>query len=270
MVAHKAVCHILSNPFLIFIVMVQILLMLKVHTGFLCWRSFLWCTFLFWTLHVLQQLSPQLWVSACSRWLSAWLYSGNRRGWCFCSSGRAACCPFWQCNNQLLSPLSRPFSCSPDLCYNVSYEQVLLVYYQLKWTSPFQWYYCRLSFHMDLLEADCRPELHCRHNSHGCIVLNNILRISCSSVRHFLDLSWELIMALSLSTYSVLFCFLQGILNWQSMATKSHISGGIIYPRKSAPSGYEFTLNVPKEQIKKYVCKIKKNLLFKQYQIENA
>ena len=30
------------------------------------------------------------------------------------NSGRAANCPFRECNNQRLSPWGRPFSCSPD------------------------------------------------------------------------------------------------------------------------------------------------------------
>ena len=45
---------------------------------------------------------------------------------------------------------------------------------------------------VDLLGADCSPELHCNHNSHGCVILSNILpmlRISCSSIRHLPDLS---------------------------------------------------------------------------------
>ena len=52
---------------------------------------------------------------------------------------------FRECNNQRLSPWGRPFSCSPDpvtdLCQNIwsprQVEQVLLVYYQLRKTSPF-------------------------------------------------------------------------------------------------------------------------------------
>ena len=90
-----------------------------------------------------------------------------------------------------------------------------------------------------LLGAYCSPELHCHHNSHGCIVSEqytvHLLRNSCSSVRHFPDLSWivedgpcfseELVCSVAivfvessfdlftLSTYPVLLCFLHCLLN---------------------------------------------------------
>ena len=49
---------------------------------------------------------------------------------------------FRECNNQRLSPWGRPFSCSSDLVTDLlniyhGLEQVLLVYYQLRRTSPF-------------------------------------------------------------------------------------------------------------------------------------
>ena len=43
-----------------------------------------------------------------------------------------------ECITQRLSPWSRPFSCSPDLSRSPhQLKQVLLVYYQLRQTSPF-------------------------------------------------------------------------------------------------------------------------------------
>ena len=53
---------------------------------------------------------------------------------------------FRECNNQPLSPWGKPFSCSPDPVTDLSkhlswsprqLEQDLLVYYQLRKTSPF-------------------------------------------------------------------------------------------------------------------------------------
>ena len=95
-------------------------------------------------------------------------------------------------------------SCDRSLAKHLSWpprllEQVLLVYYQLLRTSPFSvQLLCSQLPHKvlavdPLLGADCTPELYCHHNSHSCIALSNILsmlRISCSSVRHFPDLSW--------------------------------------------------------------------------------
>ena len=50
--------------------------------------------------------------------------------------------PFRESNNQRLSPWGRPFSCSPDpvktsVMVSRQLEQVQLVYYQLRQTSPF-------------------------------------------------------------------------------------------------------------------------------------
>ena len=103
--------------------------------------------------------------------------------------------------------MGRPFSCSPDpvanLCLNISHGlsaslQFLLVYYQLRQTNHFfsddTAILCSSQRSVVDLVADCSAELHCHHNSHGCTVLSNILsicscRISCSSIKHFPDLS---------------------------------------------------------------------------------
>ena len=66
---------------------------------------------------------------------------------------------FRESNNQRLSPWGWPFSCFPDLvtdlCQNINrgltprlLEQVLLVYYQLLQTFPFQCNYFDLNFLM--------------------------------------------------------------------------------------------------------------------------
>ena len=91
------------------------------------------------------------------------------------------------------SPLKRQ-SWSPS-----ELERVLLVYYQLRQTSPFS----EMPLQSQLPHggsvadlrpgADCSPVLHCHRNSHGCTVLSNILP-SAENVlffeRHFPDLPW--------------------------------------------------------------------------------
>ena len=98
-----------------------------------------------------------------------------------------------ECNNQRLSPWGRPFFCFSRSCYrflliHLSWsprllEQVLLVYYQLRQTSPFSVMLLQSQLPHGGLVADllpgagCSPVQHCLHNSHSCTVLSNILSI---------------------------------------------------------------------------------------------
>ena len=111
---------------------------------------------------------------------------------------------FRECIYQRLSPWDRPFSCFPDLvtdlCQNPClHEQVRLVYYQLLQISPFSVklqgsQLSQSGLAVDLpLGIDCRPEPYCHHNPYLFSSEQysvHLLRISCSSVRHFPDLSW--------------------------------------------------------------------------------
>ena len=165
---------------------------------------------------------------------------------------------FREYSTQRLSSQGRPFSCSPDPVtdllkqlwspHQLEQDLVLLVYYPLQQTSPFSVMLLLISVSLRRIGfrsssgTDCSSELHCHHNSHGCIVMSSIpsicLRISCSSVTHFPDLpwivedlpcfsevrsfsSWYALLLLfcvvfffrqvsisALSTYPVLFCFL--------------------------------------------------------------
>ena len=95
---------------------------------------------------------------------------------------------FRECNNQRLSPWGRSFTCSPDpvtdLLKHLSWsprqlEQVLLVYHQLRQTSPFSVMLLQSQLPHGGLVADllpgagCSPVQHCLHNSHSCTVLSN-------------------------------------------------------------------------------------------------
>ena len=99
---------------------------------------------------------------------------------------------FRECNDQRLSPWGRPVSCSPDpnrsLLKHLSWsqsqlEQVLMVYYQLRQTSPFSVMLLQSQLPHGRLVADllpgagCSPVLRCLYNSHSCTVLSNILSI---------------------------------------------------------------------------------------------
>ena len=158
---------------------------------------------------------------------------------------------FREHSTQRLSSQGRPFSCSPDPVtdllkqlwspHQLEQDLVLLVYYQLQQTSPFSVMLLLISVSLRRIGfrsssgTDCSSELHCHHNSDGCIIMSSILsiclRISCYSVTHFPDLpcfsevrsfsSWYALLLLfcvfffqasfdlfALSTYPVLFCFL--------------------------------------------------------------
>ena len=94
-----------------------------------------------------------------------------------------------ECNNQRLSPWSRPYSFFSRSCYrslskHLSWsprqlEYVLLVYYQLQRTPPFAVMQSQLphggSVADLLLGAGCSLVLYCFHNPHSCTVLSNIL-----------------------------------------------------------------------------------------------
>ena len=97
---------------------------------------------------------------------------------------------FRECNNQRLSPWGRPFSifCYRSLLEHLSWsprqlEQVLLVYYQLRQTSPFSVMLLQSQLPHGGLVADllpgasCSPVQCCLDNSHSCTVLSNILSI---------------------------------------------------------------------------------------------
>ena len=91
---------------------------------------------------------------------------------------------FRECNSQRLSPWGRPLSLLKHLSWSPrQLEQVLLLYYQLRQTSPFsvmllQSHFPRGGSVADLLPGAGRsPVLRCLHNSHSCTVLSNILSI---------------------------------------------------------------------------------------------
>ena len=65
------------------------------HRGFLGWRSALWCSFLLWSLPVLQQWSLLV-VSIWSVWSSAWLCLGDWWGWSVFSFCTTAGCLSWE------------------------------------------------------------------------------------------------------------------------------------------------------------------------------
>ena len=97
------------------------------------------------------------------------------------------------CNYQRLSPWSKSYSSSPDpltvFCLNIDHGlstslknsagilSTPLVYYQLLRLLRVR---CNLIFLNEgqvvylHLGADCSPEMHCHHNSLGCMVLSNI------------------------------------------------------------------------------------------------
>ena len=117
MVAHKAACQTLSKAFLSLWRHVRGLAGAGdiSHKGFLDWRSALWCSFLLWSLPVLQQWSSLLAASVCSVWSSAWL--------CLVADevDRSVVLALLQvaflgkCDNQRLGPRGWPFSCLPDV-----------------------------------------------------------------------------------------------------------------------------------------------------------
>ena len=73
--------------------MVEVLLVLKIFL--IGWRSALWCSFMVWSLPVLQRWSSPLVASICSVWFSAWPCLGDWWGWLFGNSGSAAGCLYW-------------------------------------------------------------------------------------------------------------------------------------------------------------------------------
>ena len=90
--------------------------------------------------------------------------------------------------------------------YHGLLERVLLVYYQVYYqlmqTSPFSVQLLRSQLPHDglsvdpLLGVDCSPELYCHYNSQLYSYEQysvHLLRISCSSGRHFPDLSWTVV-----------------------------------------------------------------------------
>ena len=117
------------------------------HRGFVGWRSVLWCSFLLWSLPVLQRWSSPLVASICSAWSSPWLILGNWWGWLLGSSGTAAGC--------LSGPRCWPFSSLPDLvaeCLeSIDYslftclDQFCWDVVDSSWLPFLQWLYC--SFH---------------------------------------------------------------------------------------------------------------------------
>ena len=90
------------------------------HTGIIGWRSALWCSFLLWSLPVLQRRSSPLVASNCSVWSSAWLCLGVAAD-CLCLE------VWWQRSG------SSGFAIflSPRSCCRLSWEQWLLLLHLL-------------------------------------------------------------------------------------------------------------------------------------------
>ena len=66
------------------------------HRECVGWRSALWCSFLLWSLPVLQRWSSSLVASISSVWSSTWLCFGDWWGLLFDSAGTAAGCLSWE------------------------------------------------------------------------------------------------------------------------------------------------------------------------------
>ena len=84
------------------------------HRRFLGWWPALRCSFLHWSLPVLQQWSFPLVASNCSVWSSAWLYLNGWWDWSFGSSGTAAGSLSWEVWWPRTGSTGWPFSSLPD------------------------------------------------------------------------------------------------------------------------------------------------------------
>ena len=124
------------------------------HRECVSWRSTLWCSFLLWSLPVLQQWFSPLVTSRCSVWSSAWLCLGDWWGLLFSSSGTAAGCLSWKVWWLRTGSMGLAILLSAKSCCRLSWEQWLhplhllgpvpLGRWQLQLTRlPFlQWLYC--------------------------------------------------------------------------------------------------------------------------------
>ena len=117
------------------------------HRRFLAWWFVLLCSFLLWSLSVLQQGSFPLEASICSVWTSAWLCFGGWWGWLFGSSGTTAGCLSWEVWWPWIGSKGLAILLSARSCCRLSWERwlhllhllgpVLLGCYQLQLTFLF-------------------------------------------------------------------------------------------------------------------------------------
>ena len=168
------------------------------YRKFLGCRSALWCSFLLWSLPVLQQWSSPFAVSVCSGWSSVWLCLGDWWGWSFGSSGTLQVVFLGKCDDQGLGPQGWGVSCLPDLVAIL--VRVVTTSSPPAWTSSAR----MLSTTADLFFfSDCSAASTSLQRMGGHILCLSgdsseqysvhQFSISFSSVRHFPEWSWTVV-----------------------------------------------------------------------------
>ena len=165
------------------------------HRGFAGWRSALWCSFLLWSLPVLQRWSSPLVASICSVWSSAWLCLGYWWGWSFGSSDTALGCLSWEVWWLRTGSTRLAILQSARSFCRVSWERwlhplhllgpVLLGCCRLQRTSLLQWLHCSLHFFAKdgiVILCDCLGTVQYWWISVGLVIVQ-LRAVFCPSVQ---------------------------------------------------------------------------------------